>query len=145
MCGWLSWATARASRRKRSSWSVSAAMSRCISLIATRRSRVASKARYTVDIPPAPTWASSRYRPLSGALRLRGRLLGLARLLGLRDAGRLGGRRVDRALAERDLAAGLRLGLGRVGLGRCGLGRGLRRRRLGGDELGLRLRRRGRR
>ena len=45
MCGCESWATARASRRKRSSWSESAAISRCISLIATLRSRVASKAR----------------------------------------------------------------------------------------------------
>ena len=45
MCGWLSWATERASRRKRSSWSVSAAISRCMSLTATRRSSTESKAR----------------------------------------------------------------------------------------------------
>ena len=45
MCGWLSWATARASRRKRSSWSESEAISRCISLIATWRSSTVSKAR----------------------------------------------------------------------------------------------------
>ena len=37
MCGCESWATARASRRKRSSWSESLAISRCISLIATWR------------------------------------------------------------------------------------------------------------
>src|SRR5919112_3593517 len=37
-------------------------MSRCISLIATWRSRVGSKARYTLDIPPEPTFASSRNR-----------------------------------------------------------------------------------
>src|SRR3954467_11677885 len=65
MCGCESWATARASRRKRSSWSESADISRCRSLIATRRSRLTSKARQTGDIPPAPIWASSRYRPLS--------------------------------------------------------------------------------
>src|SRR5829696_6795242 len=61
-CGWLSWATARASRRKRSSWSASLEMSRCISLIATWRSSVGSKARYTLDIPPEPTFSSSRKR-----------------------------------------------------------------------------------
>jgi len=44
MCGWLSWATARASRRKRSSWSESDAISRCMSLIATGRSSTVSKA-----------------------------------------------------------------------------------------------------
>src|SRR5436305_1883194 len=65
MCGWDSWATARASRRKRSSWSESVATSRFINLIATWRWRVSSVARYTVDIPPAPIRASSRYRPLS--------------------------------------------------------------------------------
>src|SRR5919108_4502350 len=64
MCGWLSLATARASRRKRSSWSGSVEMSRCISLIATHRSRVGSKARYTVDIPPDPTFSSRRKRSL---------------------------------------------------------------------------------
>ena len=45
MCGWLRLATARASRRKRSSWSGSFEMSRCISLIATQRSSVGSNAR----------------------------------------------------------------------------------------------------
>ena len=45
MCGWLSCATARASRRNRSSWSESRAMSRCMSLIATGRSRTVSNAR----------------------------------------------------------------------------------------------------
>src|SRR5918999_1282186 len=60
--GWLSWATARASRRKRSSWSGSLEMSRCIILIATRRSGVGSYARYTLDIPPEPTFSSSRKR-----------------------------------------------------------------------------------
>ena len=38
-------ATARASRRNRSSWSGSSEMSRCISLIATHRSSVGSHAR----------------------------------------------------------------------------------------------------
>ena len=60
MCGWLSWATERASRRKRSSWSESDAISRCMSLTATRRSSVVSNARKTVDMPPAPIWASRR-------------------------------------------------------------------------------------
>ena len=45
MCGCESWATARASRRKRSSWSESDAISRCMSLIATCRSSVWSNAR----------------------------------------------------------------------------------------------------
>src|SRR5215204_1863979 len=61
--GWLSCATARASRRKRSSWSGSVEMSRCMSLIATQRSSVGSNARYTLDIPPDPTFSSSRKRP----------------------------------------------------------------------------------
>src|ERR687895_302555 len=60
--GWLSRATALASRRKRSSWSGSLEMSRCIILIATRRSSVGSYARYTLDIPPEPTFSSSRKR-----------------------------------------------------------------------------------
>ena len=60
MCGCDSWATARASRRKRSSWSESLVTSRFISLIATWRWSVSSSARYTVDIPPAPILASSR-------------------------------------------------------------------------------------
>src|SRR5919108_1690882 len=60
--GWLSCATARASRRKRSSWSGSVEMSRCMSLIATWRSSVGSKARYTLDIPPEPILSSSRKR-----------------------------------------------------------------------------------
>ena len=60
MCGWESWATARASRRKRSIWLPSSAISRCSSLMATGRSSVVSKARYTVDMPPAPIRASSR-------------------------------------------------------------------------------------
>src|SRR5918997_4625407 len=38
-------------------------MSRCIILIATRRSSVGSNARYTLDIPPEPTFSSSRKRP----------------------------------------------------------------------------------
>src|SRR5918999_1283642 len=64
--GWFSCATARASRRNRSSWSGSLEMSRCISLIATRRSSVGSKARYTLDIPPEPIFSSSRKRsPMS--------------------------------------------------------------------------------
>src|SRR3954470_7706847 len=62
MCGWLRLATALASRRKRSSWSGSVEMSRCISLIATQRSSVGSNARYTDDIPPAPTFSSRRKR-----------------------------------------------------------------------------------
>src|SRR5215208_957411 len=37
-------------------------MSRCISLIATCRSSVGSNARYTLDIPPEPTFSSSRKR-----------------------------------------------------------------------------------
>src|SRR3954447_4276456 len=60
--GWLRLATALASRRKRSSWPGSVEMSRCISLIATQRSRAGSKARYTDDIPPAPTFSSRRKR-----------------------------------------------------------------------------------
>ena len=44
-CGWLRLATARASRLNRSSWSASDEISRCISLIATQRSSVSSKAR----------------------------------------------------------------------------------------------------
>src|ERR671914_649696 len=61
-CGWFSCATALASRRKRSSWAGSLEMSRCIILIATRRSSVGSNARYTLDIPPDPTFSSSRNR-----------------------------------------------------------------------------------
>ncbi len=44
MCGCPSRATALASRRKRSSWSESEAISRCMSFTATGRSRVRSKA-----------------------------------------------------------------------------------------------------
>src|SRR4051812_20641854 len=64
-CGCDSRATARASRRKRSCWSGSSESDRCMSLIATQRSRVSSKARYTVDIPPEPIRSSRRKRPLS--------------------------------------------------------------------------------
>src|ERR671910_407887 len=80
MCGCESWATARASRRKRSSWSESDAMSRCMGLTATPRWGAATKAGKRADIPPAPTWASSRYRPFS---RVPTKALILASLLWL--------------------------------------------------------------
>ena len=62
MCGWLTFATARASRAKR-----------CVCrglpdpgeriLIATIRSRRVSLARYTSPIPPAPSGATIEYGP----------------------------------------------------------------------------------
>ena len=59
-CGWDSCATVRASRRNRSSAASSLEMSLCMILIATSRSSVSSKARYTVDIPPEPIRSSMR-------------------------------------------------------------------------------------
>ncbi len=60
MCGWLSAATARASRRKRSSRSGLEAIPAGSTLIATSRLSFVSVARYTSPIPPAPIAAVIR-------------------------------------------------------------------------------------
>lgn len=62
--GWLSWATARASRRVRSFWrrasSAESVSSSTSSLTATCRPSSWSEARHTTPIPPRPIRASSR-------------------------------------------------------------------------------------
>ena len=76
-CGWLSWATERASRRKRSSWSESEAISRCISLIATgvrapcrkpgRRSTCRRGRPPLEAVAPGDQRSERRHAPCAGA------------------------------------------------------------------------------
>src|SRR5215211_201943 len=63
MFGWLSWATERASRRKRSTYSSSVVNCSWRTLIATVRSNSRSSAFQTLDIPPRPISSRSSYRP----------------------------------------------------------------------------------
>src|SRR5215210_5382415 len=65
MLGWLIPAAARASRRNRSTNPASPARDRCRTLIATSRSRTASRARNTSPIPPAAIRSRMWYRPSS--------------------------------------------------------------------------------
>src|SRR6185369_3144814 len=63
MFGWLSAATALASRSKRASASGCAANSSGRTLTATSRSSFESRARYTSPMPPAPSGEKISYRP----------------------------------------------------------------------------------
>src|SRR5438045_4261132 len=63
MFGWESTATARASRSKRASRSVSCANGSGRTLTATSRPRRVSRARYTSPMPPAPNCPVISYGP----------------------------------------------------------------------------------
>src|SRR3989440_651223 len=76
MCGWLSLAAVRASRRKRSRSFPSLVRAGGSSLRAPSRSSRTSRARYTIPMPPRPSSRSSEYRPARADWKSRKRRSG---------------------------------------------------------------------